>query len=480
MDKVLGTLHGMDFTIGDTLLEISYLIAALLFVVGLKMLSHPESARRGNLWAAGGMGLAMLTTLLLHRNVEGNAIPLANVWIILAAIGVGSAIGWIIARRIKMTAMPQLVSIYNATGGAASALVGLLEYPNAVAGDIGSILVTVLGLIIGAIAFSGSMIAYGKLDGKVGDIMKPFMTYLNLFLLVATLGMGAFVVFSPNPPSEMIWAIWTLFAISLLYGVMFVMPIGGADMPVVISLLNSLTGIAAAMAGFIYNNQAMILGGILVGAAGTILTILMCKAMNRSLINVIIGAFGGGGGAALDREHGSIKEITLSDAAVLLSYSQKVVVIPGYGLAVAQAQHIAHELDNLLESKGVEVKYAIHPVAGRMPGHMNVLLAEADVSYEKLIEMDDINPDMPNVDVAIVVGANDVVNPAAYDDPSSPIYGMPIIDAHLAKNIIIMKRGMGKGYAGIENYLFFNEKARMLFGDAKGTMQKLVSEIKSM
>ena len=480
MDKVLRTLHGMDFTIGDTLLEISYLIAALLFVVGLKMLSHPESARRGNLWAAGGMGLAMLTTLLLHRNTEGNAIPLANVWIILAAIGVGSAIGWIIARRVKMTAMPQLVSIYNATGGAASALVGLLEYPNAVAGDIGSILVTVLGLIIGAIAFSGSMIAYGKLDGKVGDIMKPFMTYLNLFLLVATLGMGAFVVFSPNPPSEMIWAIWTLFAISLLYGVMFVMPIGGADMPVVISLLNSLTGIAAAMAGFIYNNQAMILGGILVGAAGTILTILMCKAMNRSLINVIIGAFGGGGGAALDREHGSIKEITLSDAAVLLSYSQKVVIIPGYGLAVAQAQHIAHELDNLLESKGVEVKYAIHPVAGRMPGHMNVLLAEADVSYEKLIEMDDINPDMPNVDVAIVVGANDVVNPAAYDDPSSPIYGMPIIDAHLAKNIIIMKRGMGKGYAGIENYLFFNEKARMLFGDAKGTMQKLVSEIKSM
>jgi NAD(P) transhydrogenase subunit beta len=480
MDKVLGTLHGMDFTIGDTLLEISYLIAALLFVVGLKMLSHPESARRGNLWAAGGMGLAMLTTLILHRNAEGNAIPLANVWIVLAAIGVGSAIGWIIARRIKMTAMPQLVSIYNATGGAASALVALLEFPNAVAGDTGSILVTVLGLIIGSIAFSGSMIAYGKLDGKVGDIMKPFMTYLNLFLLAATLVMGAFVIFSPNPPSEMIWAIWTLFAISLLYGVMFVMPIGGADMPVVISLLNSLTGIAAAMAGFIYNNQAMILGGILVGAAGTILTILMCKAMNRSLINVIVGAFGGGAGTALDQEHGSIREITLSDAAVLLSYSQKVVVIPGYGLAVAQAQHIAHELDNLLENKGVEVKYAIHPVAGRMPGHMNVLLAEADVPYEKLIEMDDINPDMPNVDVAIVVGANDVVNPAAYDDPGSPIYGMPIIDAHLAKNIIIMKRGMGKGYAGIENYLFFNEKARMLFGDAKSSMQKLVNEIKSM
>jgi len=296
---------------------------------------------------------------------------------------------------------------------------------------------------------------------------------------VVTIALGVFIILSPNPPAEMLWAIYALTAISLVYGVMFVMPIGGADMPVVISLLNSFTGIAAAMAGFIYNNQAMILGGILVGAAGTILTILMCKAMNRSLINVIIGAFGGGGAAA-EREQGNIKEITLSDAAVLMSYSRKIVVIPGYGLAVAQAQHIAHELDTLLEGKGVEVKYAIHPVAGRMPGHMNVLLAEADVPYEKLVEMDDINPDMPNVDVAIVVGANDVVNPAAYDDPSSPIYGMPIINAHEAKNIIIMKRGMGKGYAGIENELFFNDKTRMLFGDAKNSITKLVNEIKNM
>ena len=479
MDKVLGTLNGLEFTVGDTLLELSYLIAALLFVYGLKLLSHPATARTGNLWAAGGMGLAMLTTLLLHKNPEGDGIPLTNVWIIMAAIGVGAAIGWIVARKVKMTAMPQLVSLYNATGGGASMLVALLEYPAAMAGNIGSILVTVLGLIIGAIAFSGSIIAFGKLDGRVGDIMKPFMTYLNLVLLVVTIALGAFIVVSPNPPSEMMWAIYALTAISLIYGIMFVMPIGGADMPVVISLLNSFTGIAAAMAGFIYNNQAMILGGILVGAAGMILTILMCNAMNRSLLNVIIGAFGGGGASAADIQ-GSIKEISLSDAAVLMSYSQKIVVIPGYGLAVAQAQHIAHELDNLLESKGVEVKYAIHPVAGRMPGHMNVLLAEADVPYEKLVEMDDINPDMQNVDVAIVVGANDVVNPAAYDDPGSPIYGMPIIDAHLAKNIIIMKRGMGKGYAGIENFLFFNDKTRMLFGDAKSSITKLVNEIKNM
>jgi len=479
MDKILTTISGIEFTVGGALLELSYLVAAILFVFGLKLLSHPETARRGNLWAAGGMGLAMITTLLLHKNPEGEGISITNIWIILSAIGVGAAIGWMVARKVKMTAMPQLVSLYNATGGGASMLVALLEYPAATAGDIGSIIVTVLGLIIGAIAFSGSLIAFGKLDGRVGDIMKPFMTYINLVLLIATLALGVFIVVSPNPPTEMIWAIYALTAISLIYGVMFVMPIGGADMPVVISLLNSFTGIAAAMAGFIYNNQAMILGGILVGAAGMILTFLMCEAMNRSLLNVIIGAFGGGG-AAGDREQGTIKEITLSDASVLLSYSQKVVVIPGYGLAVAQAQHIAHELDSLLESKGVEVKYAIHPVAGRMPGHMNVLLAEADVPYEQLVEMDDINPDMPNVDVAIVVGANDVVNPAAYNDPSSPIYGMPIIDAHNAKNIIIMKRGMGKGYAGIENELFFNDKTRMLFGDAKSSITKLVTEIKSM
>jgi H+-translocating NAD(P) transhydrogenase subunit beta len=479
MNEVLGIINGTEYTIGDTLLELSYLVAALLFVVGLKMLSHPESARRGNLWAFAGMALAMATTLLLHRDGEGKGISIANIWIILAAIGVGAAIGWVIARKVKMTAMPQLVSLYNATGGAASALVALLEYPNAMAGDAGSILVTVLGLIIGAVAFSGSMVAYGKLDGKVGDIMKPFMTYLNLVLMIVTLGLGAYIVASPNPPVEMTWAIYSLLALSLIYGVMFVMPIGGADMPVVISLLNAFTGIAAAMAGFIYNNQAMILGGILVGAAGMILTILMCKAMNRSLINVIIGSFGGGVSSA-DREQGIIKEINLSDASVLLSYSQKIVIIPGYGLAVAQAQHIAQELDELLENKGVDVKYAIHPVAGRMPGHMNVLLAEADVPYEKLVEMDSINPDMPNVDVAIVIGANDVVNPAAYNDPGSPIYGMPIIDAHLAKNIIIMKRGMGKGYAGIENELFFNDKTRMLFGDAKSSLQKLVTEIKTM
>lgn len=461
---------------GQLILEYSYLIAAIMFVIGLKLQSHPETARKGNFWAASGMILPMLTTLILNKNIAGEGISIVNGAAVVLIIAAGSVVGTIMARKVKMTAMPQMVSFFNATGGAASATVALIEFNK---NPDQAVLVTLLGLVVGSIAFSGSMIAYGKLDGKVGDIFARFMTYINLLFMLVITAIILLVIFGGFDVQTRTYFVYGLLALSIIYGVSFVMPIGGADMPVVISLLNSLTGIAAAMAGFIYQNEAMILGGILVGAAGTILTIQMCKAMNRSLINVIIGAFGGGG-AAIDREHGSIKEITISDAAVLLSYSQKVVVIPGYGLAVAQAQHVAHELDSLLGSKGVEVKYAIHPVAGRMPGHMNVLLAEADVPYEQLVEMDDINPDMPNVDVAIVVGANDVVNPAAYDDPSSPIYGMPIIDAHLAKNIIIMKRGMGKGYAGIENFLFFNDKTRMLFGDAKSSMQKLVTEIKSM
>jgi proton-translocating NAD(P)+ transhydrogenase subunit beta len=463
-------------TIGSVILEFSYLVAAILFVIGLKLQSHPESARRGNIWAASGMLLAMITTLFLHKDSDGNGISLFNGLVVVGAIVVASILGAVIARKVKMTAMPQLVSIFNATGGAASALVALIEFSNP-ANE--STLVTLLGLVIGSIAFSGSMIAYGKLDGKVGDIFSPVMTYLNLFIMAIIVAAVVVIMAAGFDYDTQKMLVYGLLVISLIYGISFVMPIGGADMPVVISLLNSFTGIAAAMAGFIYNNEAMILGGILVGAAGTILTIQMCKAMNRSLINVIIGAFGGGG-AGSDKEAGTIKEVSVSDASVLLSYSSKVVIVPGYGLAVAQAQHICHEMEKLLEDKGVEVKYAIHPVAGRMPGHMNVLLAEADVSYDKLVEMDDINPDMPNTDVVVIIGANDVVNPAALDDPSSPIYGMPIIKANEAKNIIVMKRGMGKGYAAIENFLFYDDKTRMLFGNAKDSLQKLVTEIKSL
>jgi NAD(P) transhydrogenase subunit beta len=473
MNALIGDL---GVTSGDVILELSYLLAAVFFVVGLKLLSHPDTARKGNLWAAGGMLLAIITTILFHKDSSGQGIKLVNILIILAVIAIGSVLGAVVARKVKMTAMPQLVSFLNATGGAASALVALIEFSNPANK---STLVTLLGLVIGSIAFSGSMIAYGKLDGKVGDIFAGFMKYLNLFMLLVVTVLVAYIIAGGAAFETQKILVYVLLAISLVYGVTFVMPIGGADMPVVISLLNSFTGIAAAMAGFIYRNQAMILGGIFVGSAGTILTVLMCRAMNRSLLNVIIGSFGGGG-TAVDREKGVIKEISASDAAVLLSYSQKVVIVPGYGLAVAQAQHVCNDLAKLLEEKGVEVKFAIHPVAGRMPGHMNVLLAEAEVPYEKLFEMDDINPEMPSTDVVVVIGANDVVNPAALDDPSSPIYGMPIIRAHEAKNVIVMKRGMGKGYAAIENYLFFADNTRMFFGSAKDSLQKLVAEIKNL
>jgi H+-translocating NAD(P) transhydrogenase subunit beta len=470
------SLENMGVTAGDVILEFSYLVAAIFFVIGLRQLSHPQTARQGNLWAAAGMLLAMISTMALHRDATGSAIQSTNIIIIVTTILAASVAGAFIARTVKMTAVPQLVSFFNATGGAASALVALIEFSNP---ENESVLVTLLGLFFGSIAFSGSLIAYGKLDGKVGDIFAGYMKFVNLFLLAVIIALIISVMAGGGPFQINRMLVYALLVISLIYGITFVMPIGGADMPVVISLLNSFTGIAAAMAGFIYNNQAMILGGIFVGSAGTILTVLMCKAMNRSLLNVILGAFGGGG-AGIDRETGTVKKISMSDAAVLLSYSKKVVIVPGYGLAVAHAQHVCNEMAELLEEKGVEVKFAIHPVAGRMPGHMNVLLAEAEVPYDSLVEMDDINPDMPDTDVVLVIGANDVVNPAALDDPSSPIYGMPIIRAHEAKNIIVLKRGMGKGYAAIENYLFFNDKTRMLFGNAKDSLQKLVAEIKTL
>lgn len=484
MNEIINHTSSFSFTLGDSVLEISYLIASVLFIFGLKMLSHPETARKGNILAAFGMGLAIVTTILFHK-VDGE--PIGNIPWILAAIVLGTVIGWLIAVKVKMTAMPQLVSFFNGMGGAAAALISLMEFPH-INSDLlaehgmmnGHALAILLGLVIGSVSFAGSMIAYGKLDGKIGDIRAKFTRYINLSFLAAILIFVVYILtLNPSAAGDLMPLVYILLALSLLYGVFFVMPIGGADMPVVISLLNSFTGVAAAMGGFLYNNQVMLTGGILVGSAGTILTILMCRAMNRSLLNVIIGAFGGGGAAA-DKEAGNIKEITLSDAAVLLSYSQKVVIVPGYGLAVAQAQHICHEMERLLEDKGVDVKYAIHPVAGRMPGHMNVLMAEADVPYEKLIESDEINPDLPNTDVLIVIGANDVVNPAAVDDPGSPIYGMPVIRAWDAKNIIVMKRGMGKGYAAIENFLFFNDKTRMLFGNAKDSIQALIGEIKNL
>jgi NAD(P) transhydrogenase subunit beta len=490
MDTIITLQRFFDFSPYISILEISYILASILFILGLKKLSHPDTARSGNLWAAAGMGLAILFTILFHKTAvsPGQFEGIHNVPFILVALLIGTFVGWFAAKKVKMTAMPQMVSLFNGMGGACAALISMMEFPkmqkalslipatNMLNGEALAIL---LGLMIGGVSFAGSMVAFLKLDERIGDFKSPVLRYVNLAFLVILFAFVVFVMFRPPVDGET-WMIYTLAVLALVYGVTFVLPIGGADMPVVISLLNSFTGVAAAMGGFLYNNQAMLTGGILVGSSGTILTILMCKAMNRSLLNVIIGAFGGSSAAGAQSGDQTVKEITLSDAAILLSYSQKVFIVPGYGLAVAQAQHLCHELDVLLESKGVTVKYGIHPVAGRMPGHMNVLLAEADVPYEKLLEMEDANNEMGSTDAVIVVGANDVVNPAAEDDPSSPIAGMPVIQVWNAKNVIVMKRSMAKGYAAIENKLFFHPKTRMLFGDAKATMQKLVTEIKSL
>ena len=467
--------------------DIFYLIAVVLFVLGIKYMGHPDSARKGNLWAAAGMALAVLATFFTPG--------LNNIALSAAGIALGSVVGMLMSNRVKMTDMPQMVSFFNGMGGAAAALIAIAEVYGIYHGaDIGMALLMLnpnstfyfyfaallVSLVVGGVSFTGSIIAMGKLQGFVSgkSVRWPMQKLTNngLLLLIAALSVLFFFIGEGN---EML--IYIILLLSLLFGVLFVMPIGGADMPVVISLLNSFTGLTAATTGLLFDNKVMLMGGVLVGSAGFLLTVLMCKAMNRSLVAVLLGAFNSGSGAASDREiDTTYREINLSDASILLAYARKVVIIPGYGLAVAQAQHVVHELEKLLESKGVEVKYGIHPVAGRMPGHMNVLLAESDVSYEKLIEMEKINDDFPQTDVVVVIGANDVVNPAAELDPASPIYGMPILQADRAQNIIVIKRSMSAGYAGIENELFYNPKTRMLFGDAKKALSSLVEAVKAL
>lgn len=468
-----------------SLLTVCYIIGSLAFIIGLKMLSNPATARNGNLVAAAGMTIAIAGTILLY---EENGRKLGNYTWIFGGILVGGIIGTLAARKVKMTAMPEMVSLFNGMGGACAALISIVEFNHLHAAieipgydvmPFGTLLIIVLGLIIGSISFAGSIIAWAKLNGTISDFSFNGQHIVNLVILGIVVILSALLLSGRLDQPQAIF--FSIFGLSLLYGVFFVMPIGGADMPVVISLLNSFTGVAAACGGFLYDNKVMLTGGILVGAAGTLLTILMCRAMNRSLKNVLIGSFGGNkaiGAAA--KEQGNYKEITLSDTAVIMSYASKVMIVPGYGLAVAQAQHACHELEKLLEEKGVSVRYAIHPVAGRMPGHMNVLLAEADVNYEKLLEMEQANDEFPTTDVVLVLGANDVVNPAAKSDSSSPIYGMPILDVELAKNIIVNKRSMKPGYAGIENELFFRPKTSMLFGDAKKVIQDLIGEIKNL
>ncbi|WP_339712185.1 NAD(P)(+) transhydrogenase (Re/Si-specific) subunit beta [uncultured Kriegella sp.] len=458
----------------DILLNIIYLIATITFIVGLKKLGHPETAKNGNLIAAAGMGLAILGTIFIH---ELEVPPLIYILIGLAIL-IGSIIGWLIAIKVEMTKMPELVSLFNGFGGASAALIGLVEYSKNVA-DFTQATTIVAGIIIGAITFSGSLIAWGKLNGSLRSVVKiPFYNTVNNLLFIGIIAFAAFMIATGVDSPLLLYA---LLASGLAYGILFVLPIGGADMPVVISLLNSLTGIAAAITGILYDNMVMLVGGILVGSAGIILTVAMCKAMNRTLGSVIFGAFGGGEAAAVgNKTLGSIKSTNPSDAAIMMNYASNVVIVPGYGLAVAQAQHVIHELEEMLSKRGVSVKYAIHPVAGRMPGHMNVLLAESNVEYNMLVEMDDINPQFSNTDIVLVVGANDVVNPAAHNNPASPIYGMPILDVENAKHIIVNKRGMNAGYAGIENELFYNSKTSMLFGDAKAALTDLVAELKNM
>lgn len=478
----------------QVILPLSYLIGSVTFIIGLKMLSHPETARKGNLVAAVGMTIAILATIFLYTDENGN--KLGNYAWIFGGLIIGTIVGTLAAKKVQMTAMPEMVSLFNGMGGACAMLISIIEFKHhtSIPADLyeeggasalkmipGTLFITIIvGMVIGSVSFAGSIIAWGKLNGKIKDFSFNGQHIMNLLLLGIITALTVYVV--AMRPEATIMLFYVILALSLVYGIMFVFPIGGADMPVVISLLNSFTGVAAAFGGFLYNNPVMLTGGILVGSAGTILTILMCKAMNRSLKNVLIGSFGGAkaGAGGASKEQGNYKEISLNDTAVLMAYASKVMIIPGYGLAVAQAQHVCHELEKVLHEKGVEVFYGIHPVAGRMPGHMNVLLAEADVPYEKLLEMEDANDQMGSTTVVMVLGANDVVNPAAKEDPGSPIYGMPILEVEKAEHVIVNKRSMKPGYAGIENELFFRPKTSMLFGDAKKVLQDLVSELKQV
>jgi len=466
------------------LLEIAYLIGSISFVLGLKMMGQPDSARKGNGVAAFGMGVSVLGTLFLTSDGFG-VIP--HIGLILGAIALGVGVGTVMAKRVQMTAMPEMVSLFNGMGGLCAALISMIEWRALAARgeltelSIGHFLPVIAGLMIGTVSFVGSMVAWGKLNGKLGDFRFKGQQGINLIVLLGILALGGMTYMDRGGEMSGFWFLGTLL-VSVVYGLLFVFPIGGADMPVVISLLNSFTGVAAACGGFLYHNNVMLMGGVLVGSAGTILTVVMCQAMNRSLMNVLIGAVGASSstGSTAGSKGGAVREVQATDVAIMMKYASKVVIVPGYGLAVAQAQHVCHELESLLESEGVDVKYAIHPVAGRMPGHMNVLLAESNVSYDKLVEMEHINPEFGTTDTVLIVGANDVVNPAAKTDPASPIFGMPILDVDQSKQIVVLKRSMKSGYAGIDNELFFNPKCGMLFGDAKDSLQKLVNEIKAL
>lgn len=459
-------------------IQLTYLVAASLFILGLKKLGSPASARNGNLVAAVGMLLAIVATMLDQH--------VLNYEMILVGLAIGSVIGAVIAYKVQMTEMPQMVGLLNGLGGASSALIAVAEFwrlldsSQPIPLDVN--ISMLLDVLIGGVTLTGSFLAFAKLQGLISGtpITFPLQQPFNLLLLGSYLAGSAYLIRTPDSLSVFLAVV----AVSLVLGVMFVLPIGGGDMPVVISLLNSLSGVAAAAAGFVVMNNMLIIAGALVGASGLILTEIMCKAMNRSLFSVLFSAFGSvstaSGGAAAGASDQPVRSIDAEEGAMMLGYARSVVIVPGYGMAVAQAQHSVRELADQLERMGVDVKYAIHPVAGRMPGHMNVLLAEANVAYTQLYDMEDINPQFEQADVALVIGANDVVNPAARSDKNSPIYGMPILEVDRAKQTIVIKRGMSAGFAGVDNELFYKAKTTMLFGSAKDMVAKLVSEVKQL
>lgn len=463
----MGSAAGFD---RETLIQASYFVTAALFILGLKRMSSPVTARSGILWAGAGMLVATVVSFLYPG--------MTNYELILAAVAVGGALAWWSGKRVAMTDMPQMIALYNGMGGGAAAAIAAVELYRGESQGYATSTLAVVGGIIGSVSFSGSAIAFGKLQGLITrSIRFSGQQVFNLLLLAAAAVLGGLVAFNFNATAPVVTA---FFVLALLLGLTMTLPIGGADMPVVISLYNALTGLAVAFEGFVLNNAAMIIAGTVVGSAGTLLTQLMAKAMNRSLGNVLFSGFGDTGAAATGEVTGSLKPIEASDVGVMMAFASKVIVVPGYGMAVAQAQHKIWELCQLLIDRGVTVKFAIHPVAGRMPGHMNVLLAEAGVPYDLIADLDEINSEFETADVALIIGANDVVNPVARNDKSSPIYGMPILNADKARNVIVIKRGKGAGFSGIENALFYLDNTRMLYGDAQKAGAELIQAIKAV
>jgi NAD(P) transhydrogenase subunit beta len=460
----------MEFN-AAAVIQVSYLLTAFLFIMGLKRMSSPVTARSGILWAGAGMAVATLITFLYPG--------LSNYGLIITAIIIGGVIAWVSGRRVAMTDMPQMIALYNGMGGGAAAAIAAVELYRGEHASMSVATLAVVGGLIGAVSFSGSLIAFGKLQGLIKrSIRFKGQQLLNVLILLGALLLGALIASGANAEAVTVTG---LFALALILGLTMTLPIGGADMPVVISLYNALTGLAVAFEGFVLNNAAMIIAGTVVGSAGTLLTQLMARAMNRSLGNVLFSGFGDTGAAAAGGTvAGSMKPIDAADVGVMMAFAQKVIIVPGYGMAVAQAQHKVWELCQLLIDRGVTVRFAIHPVAGRMPGHMNVLLAEAGVPYDLIADLDEINGEFETADVALIIGANDVVNPVARNDKSSPIYGMPILNADKAKNVVVIKRGQGAGFSGIENALFYLDNTRMLYGDGQAAVSQLIQAVKAV